>query len=93
MPVSPDRITDMSRVSGITLDFTAMEAFAAKRRNAPLKNRVKSAIVAPQPLQFGFARMYQTLNENRDIVIELFRDEASALQWLEASVPVEVQRT
>lgn len=82
MEVSPDRLTNMSRVTGVSLDFAAMEAFAAKRRDAPLKNRVKSAIIAPQALQFGFARMYQTLNENPNIELAVFRDEASAVLWL-----------
>ncbi len=83
-PVSPHRITDMSPVQDLDLNFSRMEDFAARRRVAPLKNKVRSAIVAPQQVQYGFARMFQTLNDNPRIEIEIFSDCASAQQWLDA---------
>ena len=82
--VSPDRMADLSLIEGISLNFSAITNYAAARRNAPLKNKVKAAIVAPHPLQYGFARMFQTLNVNPDISMEIFIDQASGLAWIAA---------
>jgi hypothetical protein len=82
-PVSPPRITDMSRVDDLDLDYWRMEEFAARRRIAPLKNKVRSAIVAPSQVQYGFARMFQTLNDNPLIEIRIFSEHAAAELWLD----------
>ncbi len=80
--VSPHRISDCSEVEDVVLNFAEMEAFAAKRRVARLKNKVKSAIVATKPIQFGFARMFQTLNNNPNIEIVIFSDAENARNWI-----------
>jgi hypothetical protein len=82
--VSPDRIADLSLIEGVSLNFSAIENYATARRTAPLKNKVKAAIVAPRPLQYGFARMFQTLNVNPDIGMEIFTDRNSGLAWISA---------
>jgi hypothetical protein len=82
--VSPDRMVDLSAIEGLNLNFSAIMNYAAARRNAPLQNTVKAAIVAPQTLQYGFARMFQTLNVNPDISMEIFIDQASGLAWIAA---------
>jgi len=38
--------------------------------------------VASKPAQFGYARMYQTLNENPNIELELFINREKAMAWL-----------
>src|SRR4051812_41454997 len=81
-PVSPPRITDMSQVDDLDLDYWRMEEFAARRRIAPLKNKVRSAIVAPSQVQYGFARMFQTLNDNPLIEIRIFSETVAAEQWV-----------
>ena len=80
--VSPDRMVDLSAIEGLNLNFSAIMNYAAARRNAPLQNTVKAAIVAPQTLQYGFARMFQTLNVNPDISMEIFADKDSGLTWI-----------
>ncbi|HKW30954.1 MAG TPA: hypothetical protein VJT54_16640 [Verrucomicrobiae bacterium] len=82
--VSPDRIADLSAIEGMSLNFSAIIDYSVVRRKAPLKNKVKAAIVAPHPLQYGFARMFQTLNENPDINMEIFTDKNSGLAWISA---------
>jgi hypothetical protein len=84
--VAPDRISDLSSIDGLTLDFAAVEACASLRRSAPLKNLVKSAIIAPTPVQFGFARMFQTLNTNPKVTVRIFTDAESALAWFATGV-------
>ena len=82
LPVSPNRIIDLSLVDEFQLDFRAMEQTAKLRRSAPLKNKVKSAIIATKPVQYGYARMFQTLNDNPNIDLELFTDRAKGLAWI-----------
>jgi hypothetical protein len=80
--VTPHRLTDLAQVADFDLDFSRMHDFASLRRAAPLRNKVRSALVAPSQLQFGFARMFQTLNDNPLIEIAVFREETEALAWL-----------
>jgi len=82
LEVSPDRITDLSAANLMPLSADFLKRYAASRTQVPLKNKVKSAIIAPAPDQFGLARMFQTFNENPSIEIQLFRDAASAYAWL-----------
>lgn len=82
LPVTPHRLTLLSSGGVGDVSFADLHLFAAKRRAVQLKNAVKSAIVADDAVQFGFARMYQTLNENPNITVEIFQSEAPALAWL-----------
>jgi hypothetical protein len=82
--VSPDRVADLSLIEGVSLNFSAIMNYATVRRTTPLKNKVKAVIVAPQPLQYEFARMFQTLNGNPDIDMEIFTDKESGLAWISA---------
>ena len=79
---SPNRMADLSSVDRMDVDFGAVEALAAVRRIAPLKNKVKSAIIAPKPVLYGFARMFQTLNDNPAITLKIFRDRDMGWAWL-----------
>jgi len=80
--VTPHRIAILPSGLVCDLSFPELHAFAAKRRAARLKNPVKSAIVAADAVQYGFARMYQTLNEHPHLQVEIFQSEAVALAWL-----------
>lgn len=83
--VIPHRITDLSGMESVDFGFIDMESFAQKRRTSRLPHPVRSAIFAPEPLQFGYARMFQTLNDHPEIDIALFTDWNSALAWVNAS--------
>lgn len=82
LPASPHRIADLTAVTGGDVSFDQVNGFAALRRTARLRNPVKSAIVVRTPVQFGVARTFQTLNDNPDITIRVFRDDAEARAWL-----------
>ena len=84
---SPDRLVDISGVEDVRVDYGFVERIAARRRNAVHKNPVRAAIVAPRPLQYGFARMFQTLNENERMDIQIFEQVADAQRWLAADSP------
>jgi len=78
----PDRLTDMSGVTEWESGFTTMNDVAAKRRARVFPNKFKSAIVAPNPADYGIARMFQTLNDNPQIEIQIFKSTAEAEGWL-----------
>jgi hypothetical protein len=82
LSVTPHRITLLPSGGIGDMTFGDLHVFATKRRAVRMKNPVKSAIVAADAVQFGFARMYQTLNENPDITVEIFQSEEPALAWL-----------
>lgn len=81
--VSLNRLTDLSEVDDSQVDYNGMESFARRRRRASLKNDVRSAIVAPRPILFGMARMFQMLNDHPRIWIQVFRNMEDAMAWLE----------
>lgn len=83
MDVVPDRISDLSEVTGTTLSMADVNELAQHRKSKTFPNPFRSAIVAPDPAQWGIVRMFQTLNDHTQITIRLFGDAAAALAWLE----------
>jgi hypothetical protein len=86
MEVSPNRLSELSGITGISLDFQAMHTFATVRMSAKPRNSVRSALVAPSELQYNFARLFQSLNMHPQIEVRVFRDPASALAWIRGIV-------
>jgi len=82
-PVLP-RITAMPAGTDVEVGYKEVKAFAWHRREIRFPNVFRSALVVSSPVQRGIARMFQTLNDNPQIVIEIFDDEAAALAWLRA---------
>lgn len=78
----PHRITDVSKTSGMNIGFTDILALADRRKALRFKNTFKSAIVAPQPVQLGLARMFQILNDHPQITIKIFSDLAATQAWI-----------
>jgi len=71
-------------VTEVKVAYPEVKAHANRRRVIPFPNDFKSAIVVGTPVQQGMARMFQTLNDNAQITIAIFGDDASALEWLYA---------
>lgn len=84
LETTPDRITDLSDwvPNSEDLPSDALNEFGRRRALANVKNKVKSAIIAPQPGQFGLARMYQAYNRNPKIETMIFKDSESACMWI-----------
>jgi hypothetical protein len=82
-PVVPHRISDMRPIERLEIDFAGVFELALRRRRTRFKNAFKSAIIATDTAHFGFARMYQTLNENPQITIAIFGDEGDARAWID----------
>jgi len=82
LETTPDRVADLSAAQTLNFETSHLREFALVREAARLKNRVKSAIIAPSLEQFGLARMFQAYNQNPAIEIMIFKDAPSAYAWL-----------
>ena len=77
-----DRLTDLSELERIDVGFEEVFAVALKRALREIRTPIRSALVASKPVQFGFARMFQMLNDNPRIQIRIFGSLQEAEQWL-----------
>jgi hypothetical protein len=80
-----DRITDLTSVERIDVGFEEVFAVAQRRAERRVTAPIRSALVANRPVQFGFARMFQMLNDNPRIQIRIFGSLEEAQQWLHSS--------
>lgn len=83
-PRVPDRLIDLCELEISELRAEDIQALAKGRRETRFANPFRSAILAPNPAQFGYGRMFQILNHHPDITVEVFTEEAAALAWLQA---------
>jgi hypothetical protein len=81
-PTLPNRIVDVRAVERIEIDFAGMFGVAEARRRREYGNAFKTAILADGLVHYGFARMFQTLNDHRQIVIAIFGSDEDARAWL-----------
>ncbi len=82
LPVTPHRIIDLRDSEGVNLNFRSILTVGQFRTIAALRNPVKSALIAPDPILYAFARMFQMLVANPSIIMAIFPNEESALAWL-----------
>lgn len=80
-----DRLTDLTGLDRIDVGFEEVFALAHRRALRPIPVPVRSALVASKPVQVGFARMFQMLNDNPRIQIRVFGNLTEAEQWLRSS--------
>jgi hypothetical protein len=78
----PHRITTSTEPFEVRVGYPEVRVFAWHRRAIVFPNVFRSAIVVRSPVERGIARMFQTLNDNPQITIEIFDNDAEALAWL-----------
>ena len=83
--VTKDRLTDLTALERIDVGFEEVFALALHRGEWTIPVPIKSALVALKPVHFGFARMFQMLNDNPRIQIRIFGNLEEAQQWLRSS--------
>ena len=92
---TPDDIALIARhnrflidLSGVT-DITADALVLADTPRAPAQRAIRLAVLAPNPLAFGWTRQVILAGDVDPERVAVFRDEPAALSWLEASAPAE----
>jgi hypothetical protein len=78
-----NRITDLTGIDQVAFGFPEVLVIAKRRTDIELPSDVKSAIIARRPVHVGFARMFQTLNENPRIDVRIVERLEDALRWFE----------
>ena len=81
----PDRIVDFREVELFDFRADGMFQFARHRAEKKFPNRLKSALLIGNDYQLGVARMFQTLNTNPQMTVEIFTDERKAAAWIRSS--------
>ncbi|HWI18961.1 MAG TPA: STAS/SEC14 domain-containing protein [Vicinamibacterales bacterium] len=81
----PDNLVDMRSIELSALTFPDLMSVAKRREAVIPPNPIRTAIVADQPATMGFARMFQSLNHNPKITIQVFGDLAEAVAWLHSA--------
>jgi len=81
-PIIPHRVTDLREITNLDVSFPDVMTIAQQRRVLRFQNSFKSAIIAQDDLHLGYARMFQTLNDNPQIFIKIFADRKAADQWV-----------
>jgi hypothetical protein len=82
LPIAMDRITDITSVERFDVGFPAVNILASRLRDRQFPRTIKSAIIVAEAVQFGLARMYQTLNENPQMEIRIVHSLNEARDWI-----------
>lgn len=80
--IAPPRLTDLRGITATAVGYAEVARLADLARTRPLDMRVRSAVLVAQPVQLGFARMFQILNEHPKVTVRIFEDEPAARAWL-----------
>jgi Protein of unknown function (DUF3478). len=79
-----NRIEDMRELHGIKIGFDELMDFTENLRTIQLPHAVKTAILTGNSLQYGIARMFQTILEHPQMEIKVFSHEEEACKWVSA---------
>jgi hypothetical protein len=80
--VAPNLLIDLRALSHMDFDYRTVSDLARALGNRSLTNIERVALLAAIPIQYGFARMFQMLSENRHVEVRVFENENNALDWL-----------
>lgn len=80
--VTPNRLVDLTAVEDFEIGFPEMLATVRERRGAAMSGPTRAAFLTASAVQYGMARMFQSLNDNAHVTVEIFGDRAAALDWL-----------
>ena len=76
-----NRVTDLTGMEELNFGYLDVDALAQVRRSLSFQSRIRSAIVANRPIQVGYARMFQTLNDNPAIEVRIVACIDEAVAW------------
>lgn len=82
MPVPPNRVADLTEADLGGVRFPDVLTLAKERRERTFDRPMRTALVARSQIQVGFARMFQTLDDNPAVELKIVGSEEEALAWL-----------
>jgi hypothetical protein len=78
----PDSLVDLRGIDLAKLGLTDLLGLAKRREALTPPNAFRTAMIADSPTVLGFARMFQSVNHNPAITLELFQTLEAAEAWL-----------
>jgi len=81
----PHFIVKLNAVKIFHGDYHSVQMLAKQRANITYPNTLLEAFVVTNDFQMGFARMYQTVNDNPQVTIKIFKDELQAIEWIKSN--------
>jgi hypothetical protein len=82
--IVPNFIVNLKNVETFNGDYHSIQKLASQREEIKFPNNILEAILVSNDFQLGFARMYQTFNNNPQVTIKIFKDEAKAIEWIQS---------
>jgi hypothetical protein len=79
---APNVLHTFEEVEATKLNFHTVHNYSAEVGKISIPNSCRVATVASSPISFGIARMFQAMNGNPNIEMELFESLAEAQDWL-----------
>ena len=79
---TPHRLIDLRQVTDVAVGYQEMARLADIARTRPLNAMIRSCLLVRQPVQLGYARMFQILNDHPQVTVRIFDDEVTARAWL-----------
>ena len=79
-------LVDLTKVENMDTSQDAVKSAAATNRRSTSLQGLRFAVVAPEDIAFGLARMYELLRDDEGST-HVFREYEAALRWLEDSGP------
>ena len=78
---------DLTAVDAGEVDLSMIEKFIGTRERFPERGITKLAILTSSELAFGLSRMYEAMSVDLPQTIRVFKDRATAEQWLQEQDP------
>jgi len=82
---APDVLHTFDEVVETRLNFDVVHNYSAEVSKQQLPNSCRVASVGNNPTSYGIARMFQAMNANPNIEIEVFETVTDALAWLKSA--------
>ena len=79
-----NRFIDMIDVDTIDAGYSEVWRYVSRRLALKYSGPFKCAFIAPRPMLFGYARMFQMLNDNPQLEIRIFDTIEEARRWFNA---------
>jgi hypothetical protein len=78
-----DRIEDMRNLHSVQTGYADLIEVTKQLHGLQLPRTVKTALLTSNALQYGVARMFQSILDHPQMKLEIFTNEKEAMNWLQ----------
>ena len=77
-------LVDLRTLCDMDIDYPTLNTITLEAQSHRPRSEVRTAIIANNPIQYGIARMVQTLLNGRERDVHVIENEKAALDWLQS---------